>query len=52
MGVHHELAQDEQSRRADPTRHTLRTRQSDTRQSSASTETASFTTGLAKTGLT
>ena len=51
MGVHHELAQDEQSRRADHTRHTLRTRQSHTRQSSASTETASFTTGLAKTGL-
>ena len=51
MGVHHELAQDEQSRRADHTRHTLRTRQSDTRHSSASTETASFTTGLAKTGL-
>ena len=51
MGVHHELAQDEQSRRADHTRHTLRIRQSDTRQSSASTETASFTTGLAKTCL-
>ena len=51
MGVHHELAQVEQSGRADHTRHTPRTRQPEPRQSSASTETASFTTGLAKTGL-